>query len=76
MSLTDDTSEDKQSGVSVVSEIEKQIELLPVGEFAELAAWMWERAEDDALLRACIETVEESNELASRNEVFSLLDRR
>jgi len=40
-------------------------------DFAELAAWMWERAEDDALLRACVETVEEGKELASRDEIFA-----
>ncbi len=62
--------------MNAILEIEKQIEQLPVEDFAELAAWMWERAEDDALLRACVETVEESKELASRDEVFALLDRR
>lgn len=65
-----------KSVVNVILEIEKQIEQLPVEDFAQLAAWMWERAEDDALLRACVETVEEGKELASREEVFTMLDRR
>jgi hypothetical protein len=37
---------------------------------------MWERAEDDALLRACVEAVEAGKELASREEVCTMLDRR
>lgn len=62
--------------MNAVLELEKQIERLPAEDFAELAAWMWERAEDDALLLACVEAVEEGNELASRSEVFALLDRQ
>lgn len=62
--------------MNAVIEIEKQIEQLPVEDFAELAAWMWERAEDDALLKACVEAVEEGNERASRDEVFGLFDRQ
>jgi hypothetical protein len=62
--------------VNAILEIEKQIERLPMEDFAELAAWMWERAEDDALLRACVETVEEGKEHASRDEIFALLDRQ
>ena len=62
--------------MNAILETEKQIEQLPVEDFAELAAWMWERAEYDTLLRACVETVVESKELASRDEVFALLDRR
>jgi len=57
--------------VNAILELEKQIERLPMEDFAELAAWMWERAEDDALLRACVETVEEGKELASRDEIFA-----
>lgn len=63
-------------GVNAILELEKQIERLPMEDFAELAAWMWERAEDDALLRACVETVEEGKELVSRDEIFALLDRQ
>lgn len=57
--------------MNAILELEKQIERLPMEDFAELAAWMWERAEDDALLRACVETVEEGKELASRDEIFA-----
>lgn len=76
LSLTDDAFVFIGCGVNAILEIEKQIERLPVEDFAELAAWMWERAEDDEMLRACVETVEEGKELASRDEVFALLDRR
>jgi len=62
--------------VNTVLEIERQIECLPAEDFAKLAAWIWERAEDDGLLRACIEAVGEGDERASRDEVFALLDRR
>jgi hypothetical protein len=62
--------------MNAVLEIEKQIEQLPVEDFAELAAWMWERAEDDALLRACVDEVEGGKELASREEIFTMLDRQ
>jgi hypothetical protein len=63
-------------GVNAVLKIEKEIEGLPVEDFAELAAWMWERVEDDAMLRACVDAVEEGNERASRNEIFGILDRK
>jgi hypothetical protein len=65
-----------KSVVNAILEIEKQIEQIPVEDFAQLAAWMWKRAEDDALLRACVETVEAGKKLASREEVFTMLDRR
>ena len=66
----------KDSGVNTVLKIEKQIEGLPVEDFAELAVWMWERVEDHAMLRACVDAVEEGNERASRDEIFGILDRK
>lgn len=62
--------------VKTVAEIEQQIEGLPVEDFAELAAWMWDRVEDDAMLMACVAAVEEGNERASRDEIFAILDRK
>jgi len=62
--------------MTAVSEIERQIESLPAENFAELAVWVWERAEDDGMLRACIKAIEERDERVSRDEVFEVLDRR
>ena len=62
--------------MTAVSEIERQIERLPAEEFARLAVWMWERVEEDGLLRACIEANEESDERSSREEIFALLEGR
>ncbi len=72
--LTRGASVIKDLGVNTVLKIEKQIEGLPVKDFAELAAWMWERVEDDSMLRACVDAVEEGNERASRDEIFGILD--
>ena len=74
--LTRGASVIKNLGVNTVLKIEKQIEGLPVEDFAELAAWMWKRVENHAMLRACVDAVEEGNERASRNEIFGILDRK
>ena len=58
-----------------VLDIEREIEQLPGEEFMELAAWMWQRAEEKGLLAACTEAEAESSERAERDEVFAILDR-
>lgn len=62
--------------MTAILKIEQQIESLPAEDFAELAVWVLERAEEDGMLRAHIEAVEKSEERVSRDEVFGLLDRR
>jgi hypothetical protein len=65
----------KESDISPVLKIEKQVEGLSVEDFAELAASMWERVKDEAMLRACVDAVEEGHERASHDGIFGILDR-
>lgn len=56
MKISDGASVVKGLGVKTVLETERQIEGLSVEEFAELAARMWDRVEDDAMLKALCES--------------------
>ena len=58
-----------------VLKIEREIERLPGQEFMELAAWIWQRAEEKGLLAACMEAESESSEHAERDEIFAILGR-
>jgi len=40
----------------------------------ELAAWMWQQAEDKGLLAACMEADAEPDERADRDEIFAILE--
>jgi hypothetical protein len=57
-----------------ILEIEREIERLPGEEFMELAAWMWQKAEDKGLLAACMEADAEPDERADRDEIFAILE--
>lgn len=63
------------SPVKEVLEIEREIEQLPGEDFMELAAWMWQRAEEKGLLAACMEAEAESSGRAERDEIFAILER-
>ena len=57
-----------------ILKIEREIERLPGEEFMELAAWMWQQAEDKGLFAACMEADAESDERADRDEIFAILE--
>lgn len=61
--------------MKAVLDIEREIEQLPGEDFMELAAWMWQRAEERGLLAACMEAEAESSERAGRDEIFAILGR-
>ena len=61
--------------MKAVLEIEREIEKLPGEGFMELAAWMWQRAEEKGLVAACMEADAESSERAGGDEIFDILER-
>lgn len=57
-----------------ILEIEREIERLPGEEFMELAAWMWQQAEDKGLLAACMEADADPDDRVGRDEIFAILE--